>query len=185
MKTYPIKRQQSQVPLGRDRFSVNNVVNTWSRGTCFTKPLTTVLGLASPTSTFSTYSESASGCFSAVMMQPTRRSRRETSTGFESLLPAAGCCFFSFFSPVEGSLVQETKISIKSCMQLFAREKWATITESSINPVQNANDKELAPLLLVSRKEPSYTFLFNLLLHMIFTVGQKCFLACKMKSSWP
>lgn len=72
----------------------------WSRGTCFTKPLTTVLGLASPTSTSSTYRASASGCFLAVIMQPTRRSRRETSTGFASLLPAAGCCFFSFLSPI-------------------------------------------------------------------------------------
>ena len=70
-----------------------------SRGTWFTRPLTTVLGAVSPTSTSSTYKESASGCFLAVMIQPIRRSRWETSTGLESALPATGCCFFSFFSP--------------------------------------------------------------------------------------
>ena len=53
---------------------------TCSTGMCLTRPLTTVLGVASPTSTCSTYRESASGCFSAVRMRPTRRSRRDTST---------------------------------------------------------------------------------------------------------
>lgn len=78
---------------------------TWSRGTWFTSPLMTVLGAASPTSTSSTYSESASGCFLTVTIRPIRRSRRETSTGFESALGAADCSFFSFFSPKDWEYV--------------------------------------------------------------------------------
>lgn len=102
---------------GKEKLSVNNFVNTLSRGTCFTKPLTTVLGLASPTSTCSTYRVSASGCFSAVIMQPTRRSRRETSTGFALLLPAAGCCF-SFFSPIREHFAHEISI-LKSTTNVY------------------------------------------------------------------
>mmetsp|Transcript_21833 Transcript_21833/g.51971 ORF Transcript_21833/g.51971 Transcript_21833/m.51971 type:complete len:217 (+) Transcript_21833:79-729(+) len=43
------------------------------------RPLMTCRGSASPTSIFSKYSESASGCFPASTMRPTRRSRRHTS----------------------------------------------------------------------------------------------------------
>lgn len=70
---------------------------TWSRGMCLTRPLTTVLGEGSPTSTCSTYRLSASGCFSAVIIRPTRRSRRDTSTLASSRLGVA--CFFSALSP--------------------------------------------------------------------------------------
>ena len=41
-----------------------------SRGMYLTRPLTTVLGASSPTSISSTYSESASGCFSAFLISP-------------------------------------------------------------------------------------------------------------------
>ena len=89
-------------PLIFAGFRLQSKTTIWfcicSRGTWFTRPLTIVLGAISPTST-STYKESASGCFLAVMIKPIRRSRRETSTGLESALPATGCCFFSFFSP--------------------------------------------------------------------------------------
>lgn len=71
--------------------------HTWARGMCLTSPLTTVLGDNSPTSTCSTYRLSASGCFSAVIIRPTRRSRRDTSTLASSWLGVA--CFFSAFSP--------------------------------------------------------------------------------------
>lgn len=70
---------------------------TWSRGMCLTSPLTTVLGDGSPTSTCSTYRLSASGCFSALIIRPTRRSRRDTSTLASSWLGVA--CFFSALSP--------------------------------------------------------------------------------------
>lgn len=70
---------------------------TWSRGMCLTSPLTTVLGAGSPTSTCSTYRVSASGCFSALMIRPTRRSRRDTSTLASSWLGVA--FFFSALSP--------------------------------------------------------------------------------------
>ena len=48
--------------------------------------------------TSSTYRESASGCFLADLMCPTRRSRRPISTGPSgSLFLGAAGCFFSFF----------------------------------------------------------------------------------------
>lgn len=43
-----------------------------SRGMYLTRPLTTVRGCGSPTSIDSTYNESASGCFSAFVIRPTR-----------------------------------------------------------------------------------------------------------------
>lgn len=70
---------------------------TCSRGMWLTSPLTTVLGEGSPTSTCSTYRLSASGCFSALIICPTRRSRRDTSTLASSWLGMA--CFFSALSP--------------------------------------------------------------------------------------
>lgn len=51
-------------------------------GMCFTSPETTTRGAASPQRMSSTYKESASGCFFAVVMRPTRRSTRDTSTAF-------------------------------------------------------------------------------------------------------
>lgn len=80
---------------------------TWSRGMCLTSPLTTVLGEGSPTSTCSTYRLSASGCFSALIIRPTRRSSRDTSTLESSWLGVA--CFFSALSP---PYAQERSVSL-------------------------------------------------------------------------
>uniref|UniRef100_A0A915HI40 Uncharacterized protein n=1 Tax=Romanomermis culicivorax TaxID=13658 RepID=A0A915HI40_ROMCU len=49
-------------------------------GTWFTNPEMTVRGFSSPTSIVSTYKLSASGCFSALIIKPTRISKRLTST---------------------------------------------------------------------------------------------------------
>lgn len=72
-----------------------------SRGMYLTRPLTTVLGASSPTSISSTYSESASGCFSAFLISPTRISNFATdnsaSATFDFELP--DCFFCSFFEP--------------------------------------------------------------------------------------
>ena len=78
---------------------------TCSMGMCLTRPLTTVLGVASPTSTCSTYRESASGCFSAVRMRPTRRSRRDTST-LSSSWGATG-----FFSPAGTRSAKQSSVT--------------------------------------------------------------------------
>lgn len=69
---------------------------TCSSGTWLMRPLTTVRISASPTSTSSTYSVSASGCFFAITIRPTRRSKRDTSTFASSLGRGA---FFSCVAP--------------------------------------------------------------------------------------
>lgn len=96
---------------------------TWSRGMCLTRPLTTVLGEGSPTSTCSTYRLSASGCFSAVIIRPTRRSRRDTSTLASSGLGVA--CFFSALSPpyAEQKDHQPGFGGVKSIFSLFKKMK--------------------------------------------------------------
>nr|GMD30971.1 hypothetical protein PanWU01x14_361300 [Ipomoea batatas] len=61
-----------------------------SSGIYLTRPLTTVLGCASPTSISSTYRESASGCFWAFLIRPTRISSllMDTSASAETDAPA-------------------------------------------------------------------------------------------------
>lgn len=66
-------------------------------GTNLTSPLTTVLAADSPNSIFSTYKESASGCFEASRMRPTRRSRRPISTGPSSAGLLAGAADLAGF----------------------------------------------------------------------------------------
>lgn len=77
-----------------------------SRGIYLTRPLTTVRGCGSPTSISSTYRESASGCFWAFVMRPTRISSLlmeiSASAGAETLgLLAADFLVLSFLPSTE------------------------------------------------------------------------------------
>lgn len=66
-----------------------------SRGIYLTSPLTTVRGLSSPTSISSTYNESASGCFWAFVILPTRMSSLATDiiSGSAAALGFVACFF--------------------------------------------------------------------------------------------
>jgi hypothetical protein len=63
-----------------------------------TRPETTVLGSGSPTSIFSTYKESASGCLATSKIFPTTMSSFEIIDGSEEAGAAAAAGFFSPFS---------------------------------------------------------------------------------------
>mmetsp|Transcript_1047 Transcript_1047/g.1838 ORF Transcript_1047/g.1838 Transcript_1047/m.1838 type:complete len:237 (-) Transcript_1047:1802-2512(-) len=68
-------------------------------GMNFTRPEITVRGSASPTSISSTYRLSASGCLLAFRISPTRRFRRDTSTGGSGALAAGAPLSFFGFTP--------------------------------------------------------------------------------------
>ncbi len=77
-------------------FKERKPLPTWSSssGTYLTRPLQMVRGpSASPTSTSSTYKESASGCFHALRIFPTLISNRSKSEATSAAAAAAaGCC---------------------------------------------------------------------------------------------
>ena len=63
-----------------------------SMGMCLTRPLMMVRGFSSPKSISSTYSASASGCLSALLMRPTMSEHRDTSIGPSAAMKAMCAC---------------------------------------------------------------------------------------------
>ena len=116
-----------------------------SSGINLTKPLITVLGFSSPTSTSSTYNESASGCFLAVRMSPTLMSSRPTSTiaSAPSLLEATvgffsflGFSFFSVFSDLVCSA--EPKMGTEIKMYFYSNNSIINKPQKCLKSIQNS-----------------------------------------------